>query len=276
MAKAIRNLAYRHGTYNVFADFCEMAACSFSNAVDKRNYEKREARYMAIVQKYSKEEVNIFPELLGMLSMELEYGPRDVMGELFHELELHNEHAGQYFTPWHLCEMMAQLTYGEDISQIVEQKGYVSAQEPACGSGALILGLASAMLSKKINYQQCLHVSAIDLDSRCVHMAYLQFSLLHIPAVVYCGNTLTLELHDAWYTPAHIMDGWDWRLGRADRPDNPLQELLAVVEKVAQLTEPPVPVVTVPEQTVPAPAAAVKAPKTKAAKQAAMGQLTLF
>jgi len=31
-----------------------------------------------------------------------------------------------------------------------------------------------------INYQQHLHVTAIDIDPKCVHMAYVQFALLHI------------------------------------------------------------------------------------------------
>ncbi|MVM34255.1 N-6 DNA methylase [Spirosoma sp. HMF4905] len=239
MAKAIRNLAYRHGTYNVFADFCEMAACSFSNAVDKRNFDAREERYMTIVRKYTQEEVNVFPQLLGMLSEALEVGPRDVMGELFHELELHNEHAGQFFTPYHLCEMMAQLTYGEDVNQIIEQNGFITCQEPACGSGAMVIGLAKTMYDRKINFQQCLHVSAIDLDSRCVHMAYLQFSLLHIPAVVYAGNTLTMEIRDAWYTPAHILGGWNWRLRAADRPASEVGQMETIIENVMELTEEP-------------------------------------
>lgn len=231
MAKIIQSLAYRHGTYKVFADFCEMAAISLSNAVDLRNYEKREEQYMAIVKKYSKEEINLFPELLGVLTMEMESHPRDILGELFHELELHNEHAGQFFTPYHLCEMMAKMTYGEGMQAIIDEKGYITAQEPACGSGAMIIALAHTMLDKKINYQDCLHVSAIDLDSRCVHMAYVQFTLLGIPAVVYAGNTLTMEMRDAWYTPAHILGGWNYRLNRPKKSVlQETMELLATAE----------------------------------------------
>ncbi|WP_170061143.1 N-6 DNA methylase [Spirosoma aerolatum] len=234
MAKSIRGLAYRHGTYNVFADFCEMAAISFSNTVDLRNCQKREERYLSIVKKYSSEEINLFPELLGMLTIEMESEPRDVLGELFHELELHNEHAGQFFTPYHLCEMMSKMTYGDEMQAIVDQKGFVTAHEPACGSGAMIIALAHTMLDKKINYQQCLHVSAIDLDSRCVHMAYVQFSLLNIPAVVYVGNTLTMEMRDAWYTPAHIIGGWNWRLNKPETTAmQKVIELLTTAEPAA-------------------------------------------
>lgn len=48
-------------------------------------------------------------------------------------------------------------------------------------------------------------------------MAYVQLSLLHIPAVVIHGNTLALEERSHWLTPAHIMGGWEWKLAAADR-----------------------------------------------------------
>jgi hypothetical protein len=45
-------------------------------------------------------------------------------------------------------------------------------------------------------------------------MAYLQLSLLHIPAVVILGNTLALEEREHWFTPAHILGGWSRKLRR--------------------------------------------------------------
>jgi hypothetical protein len=30
------------------------------------------------------------------------------------------------------------------------------------------------------------------------------------------GNTLTLETWSNWYTPAHIIGGWDWKLRRKE------------------------------------------------------------
>lgn len=58
-------------------------------------------------------------------------------------------------------------------------------------------------------------------------MAYVQFSLLHLPAVVVVGNALTLEEREHWFTPAHVLGGWTGRLQR-DRPSEP-----AEVEAVA-------------------------------------------
>jgi hypothetical protein len=54
-------------------------------------------------------------------------------------------------------------------------------------------------------------------------MTYLQLSLLHVPAIVVHGNSLSLEEFGHWYTPAHILDGWNWKLKRRSEtgPDQP-------------------------------------------------------
>ncbi|MCL2637531.1 MAG: hypothetical protein FWD48_04090, partial [Oscillospiraceae bacterium] len=62
--KSIMKLSNRHGTHSVFEDFLELSAISLSNSVDLKHYEEREKRYMEIIGGYTKEEVNIFPEIL--------------------------------------------------------------------------------------------------------------------------------------------------------------------------------------------------------------------
>ncbi|WP_234734817.1 N-6 DNA methylase [Tellurirhabdus bombi] len=239
MAKIIRGLAPKYGVYNIFSDFCELGACAYSNAVDRHNYQQREERYLNTIKKYdSLEERKQFPTLLGMLTEELERAPRDVMGELFHELEIHNEHAGQFFTPYDLCRMISEMAFNPDeVIRKIDGQGFITLQEPAVGAGAMVIAFANVMLRKGINYQQCLHVSAIDIDRRCVHMAYLQFTLLNIPAVVYLGNTLTMEIHEAWYTPAHILGGWHYRLRENRTPavadPQPLEQLSEVSQRIA-------------------------------------------
>ncbi|EJE6497691.1 SAM-dependent DNA methyltransferase, partial [Salmonella enterica] len=83
----------------------------------------------------------------------------------------------------------------------------------------MVIALAQEMQDAGINYQQHLHVTAIDVDPRAVHMAYVQFSLMHIPAVVIVGNSLTLEEREHWYTPAHVLGGWNMKLARRGAED---------------------------------------------------------
>ena len=248
MEKLIRSLSPRHRTYQVFSDFVEMAACSISNAVDPSHYEEREKRYMDIVKKYKKEEVDAFPKLLGHLTMALEEEPSDVLGNLYHSLEIQNERAGQFFTPYHVSKMMAKMILADNSPKtIIEEKGFIRASEPACGAGGMVIALAEALKEDGINYQDRLHVTAVDLDPTCVHMAYVQCSLLHIPAVIVHGNTLTLEEFSHWRTPAHIMGFWDSKLKRGEpRTENgtDAQEMVAerttdesVTQPTPQITE---------------------------------------
>lgn len=217
MANIIRGLSHRHAVWDVFSDFVELSAISISNAVDKSHFDEREARYFEIIKKYKREELEQFPHLLALLVNELESGITDVLGALFHELELHNKYKGQFFTPFHICRMMAKMTGAPETQAAIDDKGYITMCEPCSGSGAMVIAYADEMKRSGINYQKHLHVTAADLDIRCVHMAYVQLSLLHIPAVVVHANTLTLEEYIHWYTPAHILGFWEHKI-RKDQP----------------------------------------------------------
>lgn len=86
-----------------------------------------------------------------------------------------------------------------------------------------MIALAHEVKEAGINYHQHLHVTAVDVDPKCVHMANLQFALLHIPAAIIHGNTLSLEEFGRWYTPAHIMGGWDRKLRRQPEGSHEIQ-----------------------------------------------------
>ena len=227
LVKAVESLGYRHGHWQVFADFVEMAAIAVSNAVDLAKRDKREERYMEVVKRYKPEELAKFSEMLGSLTTALAEGTSDVLGRTFHDLELHNKWAGQYFSPYPLCQMIAKMTIADtaDLEMRISARGFVTAMEPAVGSGAMVIALAHEMCEAGVNYQQHLHVTAVDVDPKCVHMSYLQFSLLHIPAVIVHGNSLSLEEFDRWYTPAHILDGWNWKLRRQGDDTHPVQKI---------------------------------------------------
>jgi hypothetical protein len=62
----------------------------------------------------------------------------------------------------------------------------------------MVIALAREMLAQSINYQQHLHVSR-----GSVHMAYIQLSLLHVPAVIVHRNTLSLEEWGYRYTRSY-------------------------------------------------------------------------
>ena len=217
IVSGIQKLAYRHPAYQIFQDWLEISAIAISNSVDLANFEDREKRYIEIINQYNKEEqqslVELFATLIMTLTKEVETGgsPRDVLGEVFHGLELHNKYKGQFFTPNHICEFMGQAVIAGDTEKVINENGYVSVCEPCVGSGGLVIGLAAAMASHKYNYQTEMCVTACDIDIKCVHMAYLQLSLYGIPAKIIHGNSLTGEQWAVWYTPTYIVGLWALR-----------------------------------------------------------------
>jgi len=233
LIKLIEKVAYRHSTWQVFSDFVEMSALSISNSVDLVHFDEREAQYMRVIERYSKDELAMFPQMLGELVMELETGFDDVLGAVFMEMELGNKWRGQFFTPYHICKMMARLHVDDGMRAIIDRQGFIRVNEPACGGAAMIVALAEEMKEAGINYQDCLHVVAQDVDLKAVHMAYIQLSLLHIPAVVIQGNTLALEEVSRWYTPAHILGLWNFKLSRAQRQQfEPAEEAIVAPQRV--------------------------------------------
>ncbi|MGY6123672.1 N-6 DNA methylase (plasmid) [Paraburkholderia strydomiana] len=235
--KLMREFTHSHDPYTVFADFVEVSAIAISSKVDKSQFEAREKRYLEIVGKYKREEVNRFAAMFAELQMcyrtridaigdpgsghEPAGGLGDVLGEIFMALELGNARAGQFFTPYSVSLLMAMMTVGDGAS--VREQGFVTLQEPACGSAGMVVATAQAMHQVGLNYPESLHATCVDIDPRCVHMAYVQLSLMGIPAVVVHGNALSLEVWSVWYTPAHIFVGWGRKLrrGRQELPVEP-------------------------------------------------------
>jgi hypothetical protein len=201
----------RHRPHSVFSDFCEVSAIAVSNAVDRAQREQREARYMQIASAYSRDELTRFAHMLGCVTEALEDGMHDCLGQLFMALEMANHWKGQFFTPYELCGLMARTTLQDAPAQIAE-RGFITISEPASGAGAMVIAVADALREMGLNYQQCMHATTVDVDQTAAHMCYVQLSLLHVPATVVVGNSLTLEERAHWYTPAHVLGGWGHRL----------------------------------------------------------------
>lgn len=220
LARLIESTARHRRRLEVFSDFVELSALAVSNAVDRRQFEAREARYLEIARQYPTEEFERFPRMLGHLTLALEQHCAvrelaDVLGQVYMQLELGNEWVGQFFTPYAVSRMMALTLVGDGAE--ARAKGFIDVLEPACGAGGMVIAAADALDQAGLNHQGAMHATCIDIDARCVHMTYLQASLLHIPAIVLHGNSLSGEVWNCWYTPAHVLGGWRTRLSARRR-----------------------------------------------------------
>ena len=201
-----------------------MSACAISNTVDKAHCEVREKEYLTLQKKYTKAEMQVMSEMLGMAVAALDENPdQDLLGEIFMTLGLGNEHNGQFFTPYNVCRAMSELTIG-DIAAQVEAQGWVSVADPACGAGALLVAFANECLRQKVNYQQSVLYVAQDIDYIVGLMCYIQLSLLGCAGYVVIGDTLAhpstaydrrglipRDEGNVWYTPMYFRDVWHWR-----------------------------------------------------------------
>lgn len=218
------SLCGRFSRWEIWSDFVVMSAIAISNTVDHTNAKVREKTYKKIASKYKTAALERFAEMLAAVVTGMDNNPdQDFLGELYMSLELGNDHAGQFFTPYSVGRCMAEIT-GTDLKARIERDGWVSVNDPACGAGALLVALANDCRRQGINYQTSVLFTAQDIDYTAGLMCYLQLSLLGCPGYVTIANTLTHPQtcldrrgliprpgENIWYTPFYFRDVWQYR-----------------------------------------------------------------
>lgn len=208
LIEKINKLSGSRSPYEVFCDWVKCSAIAIQNSchiIHNGLWKKREEQYMRTIQPYG-EAGQEFGDMLGLLTMALDHDISDILGQVYMEAELGNKSTGQFFTPFHISHMCAEL-------ELLDQDGSqtIRLNEPSCGAGGMVIAAAAVLKDRKINYQRCLDVVAQDLDWKAVYMCYVQLSLLGIRAVVVQGDTLTdpyipgkTDPESTFYTPKHM------------------------------------------------------------------------
>jgi type I restriction-modification system DNA methylase subunit len=209
--KLISKATYKVGIHELLSDVFECSAIAISNKFDFRNYDSREEKYKAIMNKYDLETrkliCEIFAKIYMLLSNQISVGFNDYLGELYMRSETSSSKAGQFFTPYCVSKMCAETSIDQKtIDECIEKDKILTMHEPTVGAGGMVLALADVLYNKyHFNIARNLFIECGDIDIRCVHMTYLQLALAGIPAVIYHRDGLTLETWDRWETPAYIM-----------------------------------------------------------------------
>jgi len=173
----MEQLARRHGVHSVFSDFLTLLVCAFSHG-------QREEEYLNIIRRYEKPEAYRFSEALGALTIEMTgdgTGMVDVLGAYFEEHISHG-HNGQFFTPQHLCDMMARLMNPINPLERIA--------DPACGSGRMLMAMA------KLNRYARFY--GADNDVNCAKMTVVNMTLNCMYGEVAWMNTLTNQYYSGW------------------------------------------------------------------------------
>lgn len=179
--KIIQSMIGKYGVYNIFEDWVRMIALAYANQIVFS--QKREEEYLEIMKRYDDIEHSKFYEMYAWLLEWSEEQMTDMLGYIYMHLELGSKAHGQFFTPYHVCQMMAKIQkYDGKIIKV---------NEPSCGAGGNIIALAETLKEQGINYQQKMEVICQDIDTKAVYMTYVQMCLYGIPAIVYQANTLS-------------------------------------------------------------------------------------
>ena len=202
---------YKTNRYELLSDIFQCGAIAISNKFDIPQAEGREKTYINIIKKYDKDMqyliAEIFAKIYLLLTSQIDYGFADYIGELYMKSETSSKNAGQFFTPYCISKACAETAINSSqIEQYIKEDKILTLNEPACGSGGMIIATIDTLYNKyDFNYSRNLFVECSDIDARCVYMTYLQLACTGVPAVIYQRDTLTLQTWQRWETPAYIM-----------------------------------------------------------------------
>lgn len=225
--KIMDKLTYNRMKWEVWADLINMMAASLSNALepDPVRRQKREKEYMDCVKRCGGAELPA--KAFSVVVDALESNPdQDFLGDLYMRFELGSHWHGQFFTPYSLCHLMADIQM-DDLKGKIERDGWISICDPCIGGGAMMVAAASKARIMGINYQNSMLFVGQDIDRIAGMMAYIQMSLLGMPGYIVIADTLSnpmtgdvlipdeKEGQEFWYTPFFYRDEWSIRrIGR--------------------------------------------------------------
>lgn len=187
-SKAIRDVSNRYHLQQIFDDFLQMSVCCFTLG-------KLEDLYLKVSKRYDQGELNRFSLALAAMIKEYtdksqEGGWWDVLGSFFEEINSPSsaQRSGQFFTPVHVCDLMAKLL----VKEAPEEQ--ITVVDPTCGSGRNLI--AESRLDPHNRYSR--FYVAQDLDSRCVNMTVLNYIMYGMKGVVIHMNTLSMEVYSGY------------------------------------------------------------------------------
>jgi type I restriction-modification system DNA methylase subunit len=196
--KLLEQISHRHDTRRVFDGFTHLAACALA-------MQTREAEYLEEAKHWNKDELKLFSEALGALTLEMEARPfEDLIGGFYMDFALSTKGQqwnGEFHTPKTICDLMARMIV--DVNSLPAE-GPITVCEPACGAGAMILSLGQ-ICPPEVRHR--LRVTAIDINRTACDMAFINTTLWGIPTRIIHGDTIAMQFWSAW-SNIHYIAPW--------------------------------------------------------------------
>lgn len=144
---------------------------------------KKEEEYLSLVKTLKSQAIEAVSEVLGLLikAFIFEYRYNDYLGIAYQWLSHSDKRMGQFFTPWNVAYMMAQMNLGDVKSQIEKAKAEnrkISISDPTCGSGVMLLAAKRLIIEQGgLQGLDYFEFYGQDLDAICVKMCQIQMML---------------------------------------------------------------------------------------------------
>ena len=180
MDKCLSEIDYHNGFDNTFDDFLTLCLGVFM--INPSNDFKE--KFERLQKKYKPRDFELFDKAFFSLADDMtgpdQQGLVDVLGEYYEKRITWNEH-GQFFTPPHVCDMMALITMFDESRSPFDLR-FRRVLDPACGSGRNLLSAA------KIN-RNCMFYGA-DIDYRCANITAINCVMNSLAGEIVCMDTL--------------------------------------------------------------------------------------
>jgi hypothetical protein len=267
-----------HRLYRCFSDWLEICAICMhqlpyikSEFTKDSLYKQYEQQYLDRIRSYTPASLNLFGEMVGLVTLVAHnHTYHDFLGEIFMLQEWGDTKLGQCFTPTEVCRLMSRLALGETETAKQEIEAHLSAeggvitmQEPACGSGNIILSFAEQLEYMGFDPRCMLQVHAVDIGRDCFNMTYIQLCTHNLQAIVYHGDTLRMDFWETRPT-AQIVRYEVWKRDRTpDVEDEEVVAMRQLLKQIDAVMSPPLPIVQTAEEAIAASSNQEKAQPTQ-------------
>lgn len=214
--KILNTIDHSRRTYELFFDFNSLFAYTIALPFHP---DIAKPKLKPLHDRYGRDKLAQFDQLVDITVDALEQEHQDFLGGLYGELELGDARSGQFFTPFHLSLMIAQMSL-MDAKQLVKEKGFITIAEPAAGAGGMVIAARQVLIEQGVNPSKEVYIELTDVSEICFLMSYIQVSLYGLGATVIHGNTLTLQTFKILRTPVFFLENWPVRLFANTRPSN--------------------------------------------------------
>ncbi len=186
LLKEFEKFAYGQSLHSAFTNLLEWTLLPF------KMHKGVEAQQQALETYRNHPKVTQLVTLLSLIGDGSE-NFADPLGELYQQA-ISSGHNGQFWTPEHMCDMMASITIGETL----EDNQTVC--DPTCGSGRMLLAAA------KINRKALFY--GADLDITCCKMTLVNILLNSLQGEVAHMNTLSNDFYKGYKVSTTLVNGY--------------------------------------------------------------------